>query len=69
VERYRVFAASPAQPQPRLLGETTGTSLRASLSGRTYWWVEAVFTDGCPSLRSAASRRVIASGPRRRAVR
>jgi hypothetical protein len=70
--RYDVYAASPESPRPRLLGSTTSTQMSASFSGRTYWWVEAVFADSCPPLRSDSSRvnaPVAPSKSKRRAVR
>lgn len=54
---YKVYAASPSNPTPRLLGTTLTTELTASLTGgRTYWWVEAAFANGCPPQRSDSSR-------------
>jgi hypothetical protein len=70
--RYNVYAASPSSPRPRLVGSTTSTQLSATFNGRTYWWVEAVFADSCPPLRSDSSRvdaPVTPSKGKRRAVR
>ncbi len=67
--RYNVYAASPSHPTPRLLGTTTATELPATLSGRTYWWVAAVFADSCPPLRSDAWRVDAPAMTKRRAVR
>lgn len=66
---YRVWAASPTSPTPRLLGTTTATELHATFSGRTYWWVEATFAGSCPPVRSDASRIDAPSIGKRRAVR
>ena len=56
---YNVYAASPSRPHPRLLGTTTALELTTSLSGgRTYWWVEATFANGCPPQRSDSQRLI-----------
>jgi hypothetical protein len=66
--RYNVYAASPTTPA-RLLGSTTTTQLSAPLAGRMHWWVEAVFPNGCPPLRSDAWRIEAPASAKRRAVR
>lgn len=67
--RYNVYAASPSSPQPQLIGSTTSTQLNATFNGRTYWWVEAVFADFCPPLRSDSARVNAPATAKRRAVR
>jgi hypothetical protein len=64
---YNVYSASPTTA-PRLLGTTTANELQAVLSGRTYWWVEATFANGCPPLRSDSSRVIAPVRMKRRAV-
>jgi hypothetical protein len=64
---YNVFAASPTTA-PRLLGSTTFTDLEVVLSGRSYWWVEAVFANSCPPLRSDSRRVNAPLRTKRRAV-
>ena len=66
---YRVWAATPASPWPRLVGTTTETTMTTTLAGRTYWWVEATFANSCPPLRSDASRVDAPPPAKRRAVR
>ena len=70
---YNVYTASLNNPRPRLLGTTTGTELTASVAGgRSYWWVEALFANSCPSLRSESFRFTApstAQSTKRRAVR
>jgi len=70
---YNVYTATVSSPRPHLLGTTTATTLTANVTGgRTYWWVEARFTNGCPALRSESLRIETAtstSRPKRRAVR
>ena len=67
---YKVWAASPSNPQPRLLGTTMGTELTANVSGgRIYWWVEATFANSCPPLRSDSWRVMAPAAAKRRAVR
>jgi hypothetical protein len=66
---YRVWAATPGSPTPRLIGTTTSTELTTTFAGRTYWWVEATFANSCPPLRSDASRVNAPAPAKRRAVR
>lgn len=69
---YNVYAASPSNPARRFLGTTTSTELTTSLTGgRTYWWVEASFANGCPAMRSESMRLNAVAAPaasKRRAV-
>ncbi|HYR27825.1 MAG TPA: hypothetical protein VEU30_05135, partial [Thermoanaerobaculia bacterium] len=70
---YNVYTATVSNPRARLLGTTTATGLTASVTGgRTYWWVEATFANGCPALRSESFRIEAATATtrtKRRAVR
>ena len=66
---YRVWAATPTSPWPRLVGTTTATTLTTTFAGRTYWWVEATFANSCPPLRSDSSRIEAPPPSKRRAVR
>lgn len=66
---YNVYAATTGNPKPRLLGTTTQTELTTSITGgRTYWWVEANFGNGCPPMRSESMRLNAAAAVKRRAV-
>lgn len=62
---YDVYAATAGQG-PRLLGTTTSNEFSATLSGQSYWWIEARFAR-CPPVRSETSRVVVRMVKRRAA--